>query len=79
VIAAIAFWPSAWLLRPALGTGLLGGFTTFSSFAVEQRQLIGDGALQTGLAYLVATFGFCTLAAWLGIRVARRIFAGWVP
>jgi len=77
VVAAIEMWPDAWLLRPAIGTGVLGGFTTFSTFAVEQRQLLGDGAIPTGIVYLAATFALCTLAAWLGLRLARRTFARW--
>jgi fluoride exporter len=77
VVAAVEAWPDAWLLRPALGTGVLGGFTTFSTFALEQRQLFGDGALATGLIYLASTFALCTLAAWLGLHIARRTFARW--
>jgi fluoride exporter len=77
VVAAIELWPGAWLLRPLLGTGVLGGFTTFSTFAVEQRQLFGAGALQTGLVYLASTVVVCTLATWLGLRAARRTFAWW--
>ncbi|MFE3162548.1 fluoride efflux transporter FluC [Streptomyces sp. NPDC059224] len=30
-------------LRPFLATGVLGGFTTFSTFALDSRQLIQDG------------------------------------
>jgi CrcB protein len=79
VVAAIELWPAAWLLRPALGTGVLGGFTTFSTFAIEQRQLFGDGALQTGLVYLASTFVVCTFATWLGLRSARRTFTRRAP
>jgi CrcB protein len=77
VVAAVELWPDAWLLRPALGTGVLGGFTTFSTFALEQRQLYGNGALATGLVYLASTFLVCTLAAWVGLRLARRTFTRW--
>lgn len=77
VVAAVELWPARWLLRPALGTGVLGGFTTFSTFAVEQRRLFGDGAWQTGVVYLASTFALCTLAAWLGLRIARSTFARW--
>ncbi len=38
-------------LRLALGTGVLGGFTTFSSLAIEVERLWADGRVALGLAY----------------------------
>ena len=43
------------LIRPFAGTGILGGFTTFSTYAVDAEQLVAHGAARTGLLYLVAT------------------------
>lgn len=49
-------------LRPGVGTGLLGGFTTFSTYAVQVAVMGGaDPAL--ALAYLVATPLLCVAAA----------------
>jgi CrcB protein len=45
---------------PFLGTGFLGGFTTFSAFAV----LLTEIPLPHGFFYIVATVSGCTLA-WL--------------
>jgi CrcB protein len=53
--------------RPFLGTGVLGGFTTFSALAVQTV----DASLGTGTAYLAATLVLGTAAAALGLRVAR--------
>ncbi|MGC4835628.1 fluoride efflux transporter FluC [Micromonospora vinacea] len=43
------------LTRPFLGVGVLGGFTTFSTYAVDVQQAIVVGAPGTALAYLAAT------------------------
>jgi CrcB protein len=42
VVAVTEIWRPHPLLRPFLGTGVLGGFTTFSTFAVEVRGLPAD-------------------------------------
>ncbi len=44
--------------RLFLGTGVLGGYTTFSTATVE--------VTETGLGYLAATLTGCLLAAWAG-------------
>jgi CrcB protein len=60
VVAVTEVWRPHRLVRPALGTGLLGGFTTFSTFAVEVRSLSRADAL----AYLaVSVAGGVALAA----------------
>lgn len=53
--------------RPFLGTGVLGGFTTFSAFAVQTV----DASLLTAIAYVTATVALGIAAASLGVRVAR--------
>ncbi|GAB3632122.1 fluoride efflux transporter CrcB [Microbacterium shaanxiense] len=58
-------------LRVFLGTGILGGFTTYSAFAVDTVQLWAQSPL------LAALYAFLTLllgvtAAAIGMRVARR-------
>lgn len=49
-------------VRPAVGTGLLGGFTTFSTYAV-QVAVLGEVGPVMALAYLVTTPVLCVLAA----------------
>lgn len=61
------------LLRPFLGIGVLGGFTTFSSYSAEVRTLLGSGAIGTALGYLGGTMVACLLAVFAGISVTRRI------
>jgi fluoride exporter len=43
------------LFRPLFVVGLLGGWTTYSTLAVEATLLAKDGHAPTGLAYLAAT------------------------
>uniref|UniRef100_UPI0002DC1FD5 fluoride efflux transporter FluC n=1 Tax=Nocardia takedensis TaxID=259390 RepID=UPI0002DC1FD5 len=60
------------LVRPFLGVGVLGGFTTFSTYAEGIRDLLEPAAL-TGLLYLAATLVAAVSAAALGLRAARAL------
>jgi CrcB protein len=55
------------LLRPFLGVGVLGGFTTFSTFALDAHRLADAGAAGASLTYVGATVAGCLLASALGI------------
>lgn len=59
------------VLRPLLGTGLLGGFTTFSTLALQSDRLLAHDPV-VGLAYLAATTAGGLLLAALGLRLASR-------
>lgn len=59
------------LLRPFLGTGVLGGFTTFSAYAVETRRLLTAGHLGAGVTYLGVTLLGALLAVWAAARLTR--------
>jgi CrcB protein len=61
------------LTAPFLGVGVLGGFTTFSTYIVEIQQAIKAGAPQTGLAYLAATVAAAMLAVYAGVTVTRLL------
>lgn len=43
------------LVRPLLASGVLGGFTTFSTFSVETYGLLSSGAAGAALLYAVAS------------------------
>lgn len=60
------------LIRPFLGTGVLGGFTTFSTYAADVHGLLGDGHAGVGLAYLAATPLVAVAAAWGAAALTRR-------
>ncbi|RLV08844.1 fluoride efflux transporter CrcB [Streptomyces griseocarneus] len=64
------------LLRPFLGTGVLGGFTTFSTYAVDIRHLVGEGRTATALAYLAGTLVAALAAVWVAAAGTRRFLRG---
>ena len=58
--------------RLFLGTGVMGGFTTYSAFAVAVAALVQDGQAGVGLAYALATVLGGALATFAGIRLGAR-------
>jgi fluoride exporter len=60
------------LQRPFLATGVLGGFTTFSAFAVDAVRLSDRSAGATAAVYVVATIAVGLLAVRLAAVVTRR-------
>lgn len=61
------------LLRPFLGIGILGGFTTFSGFAVDTVRLIDAHRATTALAYVLGTLVGAAAALAIATIVARRL------
>ncbi|MCD0453515.1 fluoride efflux transporter CrcB [Actinocorallia sp. API 0066] len=61
------------LVRPFLGVGVLGGFTTFSTYVVEFQHSMAAGRPVTGLLYLVGTLAAALTAVTLAARLTRRL------
>lgn len=61
------------LIRPFLATGVLGGFTTFSSYIVDIQRGLTAGAPRTALLYCAATVVAALAAAWAGVAVAKVV------
>ncbi|MFD6178366.1 MULTISPECIES: fluoride efflux transporter FluC [unclassified Isoptericola] len=59
-------------VRLAVGTGVLGGFTTFSSLALETERLLTGGAVVQGLAYAGGTLLLGYLACLAGVLLGSR-------
>jgi CrcB protein len=57
--------------RLVLGVGLLGGFTTYSSFNLEVIRLFEQAAFVRGFGYLFGTLLGCLAAGVLGLAVGR--------
>jgi CrcB protein len=61
------------LARPFLGVGILGGYTTYSSFATDTIALLDRHRPALAAAYLAITVVSCALAVWLGNALTRRV------
>lgn len=57
--------------RAAILIGVLGGFTTFSSFSLDTVNLIINGELVSATLYILASVLLCLLGTWLGILCGR--------
>jgi CrcB protein len=66
-------WSRQRLLRPFLGTGVLGGFTTFSTYTVDTQRLIADAHAGTALLYLILTPISALLAVWVTATTTRHL------
>jgi fluoride exporter len=66
-------WGSRRLVRPFLGVGLLGGYTTFSTYVVDIQRLVDRGAAGTGLLYLAGTLLAALFAVYAGVSLTRLV------
>ncbi|MBL7489366.1 fluoride efflux transporter CrcB [Frankia sp. AgB1.9] len=64
------------LVRPFLGTGVLGGFTTFSTYAVDTQRLLDTDRPGLALGYLAATMAGALGAVWIAATATRRLARG---
>ena len=71
VIAARQGWPGWW--RPLLGVGILGGYTTFSTFSLESAELILRGDMGTAAVYMSLSAIGAVAGALAGIMLGRAI------
>ena len=58
-------------LRTALLTGVLGGYTTFSSFSLETFSLLRGGEIWLALVNALGSVLFGLVAVWMGMRLAQ--------
>lgn len=74
IIIAADVLPSRYL-RPLLGTGFCGAFTTFSSIVVSFDELVAHDHAGVAASYLAASIIAGLAAAWLGLVTGRVIAA----
>lgn len=59
--------------RAALLVGLLGAFTTFSTFSIETLNLMEEGEMIKALLNILLSVVLCLSAAWLGVLAGRTV------
>lgn len=84
VIGSFLMGLLAWLLtvqiqlpeaqRMGILVGVLGGFTTFSTFSNDSLQLIVQGEYATALINIVLSVVLCIMAAGLGLYTAKSFY-----
>ncbi len=60
-------------LRAIVLIGLLGAFTTFSTFSIETMNLLLDGEQTKALLNIFLSVTLCLLATWMGMLLARQV------
>jgi CrcB protein len=72
LVVLLERFPPTRYVRPFLTTGILGAYTTMSTYLVETAVLIKDGHALTGLSYGLGSIAAGLALAYAGIVVARR-------
>lgn len=54
-----------------LTVGLCGGFTTFSTFSMQNVRLLQDGKIGLAAVYIISTVAACIVMAWLGYKLGQ--------
>jgi fluoride exporter len=76
-LAAMSESQGRWYLDPGtrqfLMIGVLGGFTTFSSFSLQTLNLLQDGEWMYASANVVMSVTACLFAVWLGFAITASL------
>jgi CrcB protein len=75
MVLVVEKWPDRPLVRPFAGTGVLGGFTTFSAYVADARALVASGHAATAVAFVVVTLAGGLVAVVAGLRLTERAVA----
>ncbi len=61
------------VLRAGVLIGVLGGFTTFSSFSIETFNLFDQGEHLKAVTNMAASLALCVGGTWLGVIIGRQL------
>jgi len=61
------------LARPFVGVGILGGYTTFSTYTVEAQSLLASGHPELAFGYLFGTAAAALAAVAIGVTATRAL------
>ena len=73
-LSALTWSPSP-EIRAMVVVGMLGAFTTFSTFSMDLYYLIDRGAILNAALYAMGSVLVCLLAFWAGLSLFRMILA----
>jgi CrcB protein len=73
MVLVVEVWPPRRYVRPFVGVGLLGGWTTFSAYVLEAHDLLAVDRPATAFAYVGGSLVAGLVAVWLGIAGARLL------
>lgn len=73
MVYLLEVWPPRRFLRPFLAIGLLGGYTTFSTYAAGVMTLLTGHAPALADAYALTSILAALIAVWAGMKVARAL------
>ncbi|MGB6455716.1 MAG: CrcB family protein [Streptosporangiaceae bacterium] len=71
MVYLLEVWPPRRFLRPFLAVGLIGGYTTFSTYAGGVLTLLTGGATSLATAYALSSILAAVAAVWCGVQAAR--------
>lgn len=71
MVLILDFWPPSRYLRPFVAVGILGGYTTFSTYMLDTRSLLAAGRVPAAAGYLFGTLSAGLIGVGLGVMAAR--------
>lgn len=71
MIYMLEVWPPRRFLRPFVAIGLLGGYTTFSTYAAGVMTLLTGHAVALADAYALSSVLAGLIAVWAGLKIGR--------
>jgi CrcB protein len=73
MLFVVEVWPPHRYVRPFVGVGVLGGWTTFSTYVLEARDLLAADRPATALTYVGGSLLVGLVAVWLGLAAGQLL------